>query len=103
MTSMRTDPTPQERAKYVVLAEPERYEELITEQILEAVRCVLDRLGTSQICVTCGKPIYWMVGINGSRRDDPIPPAACPTRRTARDDRPAPGRLGRWQQQNVRS
>ena len=61
-------PTPEERARSIVLAEPERMEQLIAAEILEAVRAVLEGLGTSAICRTCGRCIYWVCTINGKRR-----------------------------------
>lgn len=97
---MKEEPTPKERAKYCILAEPERLEELIEEQIYEAIRCVLERIGTSSICITCGKPVYWLMTVNGSRRTPYSTRGVPHTQDCEMEARP--GRLGRWSMQNSR-
>jgi len=94
------EPTPKERAKYCIVSEPERLEELIEEQIYEAIRALLDRLGTSAICLTCGRPIYWVHSVNGGRRI-PYSTRGVPHTEDCEMEK-RPGRLGRWHMQNVR-
>lgn len=60
--------TPEQRAKYVIRMNPEKLEQAIAEEIHEAVREVLHRLGTPGFCDTCQCAIYWVHTTNGRRR-----------------------------------
>ena len=86
--------TPAERAKLIVLAEPEKLEQLIAEHILDATRELLDRLGTSAICAACGCAVYWIQTINGRRRTPYSIRGVPHTEDCNMIGRP--GRLGRW-------
>lgn len=92
-------PTPEQRAREVMLSEPEFLERRIAEEIGDAVRDVLARIGNSGICDTCGNDIWWLSTINGGRR---VPYSARGVPHTL-DCRMAgrPGKLGRWEQGNA--
>lgn len=60
--------TPEMRAKYVLKSNPENLEQAVAEEIHQAVRELLSRLGTSGFCDTCQRAIYWVHTTNGRRR-----------------------------------
>ena len=75
-------------------AEPEKLERLIAEEISEAVRELLTRIGTSAICDTCHRAIFWINTVNGGRR---VPYSARGVPHTIDCDMAErPGKLGRW-------
>ena len=94
MVDRERTPTPQERARYIMTAEADDQEALIVDQITEAVRAVLERIGVSGVCATCGKAICWISLPNGGRR---VPYSTRGVPHTI-DCNMAnrPGKLGRW-------
>lgn len=52
--------TPAQRAKRICLAEAENPEALITGEIHEALRELLDRIGLPCICKACGRAVWFV-------------------------------------------
>lgn len=96
MPKTELEMTPEQRARYIMLAEPERMERLIAQEITEAIRELLGRLGTSAVCQTCGACIYWLATVNGRRRSPYSSDGTPHTWRCDMQDRPRT-KLGRWQ------
>lgn len=100
MPDLPPSPTPQERARWIALADPDRLEDLVTEQILEAIRDVLERLGTAGYCAACGRRIYWVHRVNGGRRT-PFSARGVEHTQDCCDMAGRPGKLGRWKPEEV--
>ena len=87
--------TPEQRARYVVRSEPEQLEAAIAEEIHQAIRDVLVRLGTPGFCDTCRKTIFWVHTTNGRRRV-PYSARGVPHTQDCSMEGQRPGKLGRW-------
>ena len=94
MANLDLERTPEQRAQAIMRADPEHMEQMIVEEIYDAVRDLLMRLGTTAVCPTCSRSICWVQTINGKRR---VPYSLRGVPHTVDCDMAKrPGRLGRW-------